>query len=612
MNRNHFIFSFTLKMDDDMTYDTISMWRVDALKSFLRKRNLKVSGRKVELVARVFAAAEQNIPVAKTASEIATEIDKSVQSLLSLPESDSVVPDPMKLNDGWIGETEGMKQWPPIFLSDITMFIMADHPGNDINLQKRLLNEYKEGKAYRLYQGGWLKEIYFHNITEESQYCFLKARCCHTMKLNDVPHTVWICANKQSGDIKSAYCSCTAGLGSSCIHITAMFFRIEAAVRTGQTNFSCTAKLCQWNIPRGRTKIDPIRVCDMEFKAAKFNKDVTKPLVDVRRKLFEPIKESHRESDDVKRRRLFSGLQTVVPGGCYEAMYDKKLKSFESDEVIVENVAIDEPDCTLLVDPLPPHENIILKLADSSTTKEELLSKIEETKFTDYDVSSIENKTIGQAENNLWKEQRKGRITASTFYSVYTKVNTVKSEKHFNINSFARSFIECSPWLEKIPAIKHGRTLEVEAKKKYVGIMKTHVNFNYRECGFFIDKQKPYLGASPDLIVGCECCGTGLLECKCPYSIRHECPSEFNVNYLIADAQGDVQMKKNHQYYAQIQGQMAIVGAKWCDLMIYTYAGYYLKRIDFDQNYWFDILLNLEFFFRTYLAEKLISVKTGD
>ena len=50
-----------------------------------------------------------------------------------------------------------MTQWPPTLLSDITPYIMRDHPGNDISFQKRLQYEYKEGKAYRLCTGGWLK-----------------------------------------------------------------------------------------------------------------------------------------------------------------------------------------------------------------------------------------------------------------------------------------------------------------------------------------------------------------------------------------------------------------------------------------------------------------------
>ena len=42
---------------------------------------------------------------------------------------------------------------------------MSDHPGKDVDFHKRVLNEYKEGKAYRLFDSGWLKEISYQKIT---------------------------------------------------------------------------------------------------------------------------------------------------------------------------------------------------------------------------------------------------------------------------------------------------------------------------------------------------------------------------------------------------------------------------------------------------------------
>lgn len=32
-------------------------------------------------------------------------------------------------------------------------------------------------------------------------------------------------------------------------------------------------------------------------------------------------------------------------------------------------------------------------------------------------------------------------------------------------------------------------------------------------------------------------------------------------------------MKKDHDYYDQVQGQMGPAGAKWCDFVVYTKAG---------------------------------------
>ena len=196
-------------MENELTLDVIKTWKVNALKDFLRARSLKVTGRKDELVAKVFAAYEQQVPVAEDSAERLAKVDSEIKHLLEIPEG--TLPNPLAVSDGWIGELEGMELWPKILLSDITLYIMRDHPGNDVTLQKRLLNEYKEGKAYRLYEREWLKEIHINMINQSSKYCFLKAKCTPSMKINDIPHTLWICAMKQSGDIHSAYCSCTAG-----------------------------------------------------------------------------------------------------------------------------------------------------------------------------------------------------------------------------------------------------------------------------------------------------------------------------------------------------------------------------------------------------------------
>ena len=57
-----------------LSLDEVNTWNVDALRLFCRKRNLKVSGNKAELVARVFAASEMGIPVQPSANELITRI----------------------------------------------------------------------------------------------------------------------------------------------------------------------------------------------------------------------------------------------------------------------------------------------------------------------------------------------------------------------------------------------------------------------------------------------------------------------------------------------------------------------------------------------------------
>ena len=58
-----------------MDFDLISKIKAVELKTFLRLRGLKVSGKKEELVARLSVAAENDVPLLKTAQEVQAEIE---------------------------------------------------------------------------------------------------------------------------------------------------------------------------------------------------------------------------------------------------------------------------------------------------------------------------------------------------------------------------------------------------------------------------------------------------------------------------------------------------------------------------------------------------------
>ena len=46
-----------------------------------------------------------------------------------------------------------------------------------------------------------------------------------------------------------------------------------------------------------------------------------------------------------------------------------------------------------------------------------------------------------------------------------------------------------------------------------------HKDFASEKCGVFIDKEHPWMHATPDFLCSCSCCGKGCGEVKCPYSI---------------------------------------------------------------------------------------------
>ena len=49
-----------------------------------------------------------------------------------------------------------------------------------------------------------------------------------------------------------------------------------------------------------------------------------------------------------------------------------------------------------------------------------------------------------------------------------------------------------------------------------------HDDLAVTDSGLVINPQWPFIGASPDGVVECKCCGKGVLEIKCPYSHRED------------------------------------------------------------------------------------------
>ena len=85
-----------------------------------------------------------------------------------------------------------MSSWPPISQVHIAAFLLTAEQSN-VDLGKRLLNDYKEGKAYSYFDSKWLKEVHYHQITSSSKYCFIKSESTPSQSINNVPHRIWIC-----------------------------------------------------------------------------------------------------------------------------------------------------------------------------------------------------------------------------------------------------------------------------------------------------------------------------------------------------------------------------------------------------------------------------------
>ena len=88
---------------------------------------------------------------------------------------------------------------------------------------------------------------------------------------------------------------------------------------------------------------------------------------------------------------------------------------------------------------------------------------------------------------------------------------------------------------------------EDEAVKCYTDTaQKHHDGLEVLKAGFFIDVDKPYIGASPDRILDCQCCGRGVLEVKCPFCHRTELPDEEDKGFCMTKESGQWTLKRQH------------------------------------------------------------------
>ena len=217
------------------------------------------------------------------------------------------------------------------------------------------------------------------------------------------------------------------------------------------------------------------------------------------------------------------------------------------------------------------------KCLDDSSLKKSVLDVFNSITISEEECKYIERYTRSQRENSLWYEQRCGRVTASCFHDI------VSRKKNSSPDNLVTRFLRRED-ISNIPAIKWGIDNEDKAREVYVTKMSSsHIEFKCSPAGLVISPQYPYLGASPDGFIQCECCGEGIIEIKCPFSVRDGMPEDLvgrKGSFL-----NDAGLLHSHKYYNQVQGQLEICRKTFCDFIVWTPNGLFTQRIYKDQHY---------------------------
>ena len=100
------------------------------------------------------------------------------------------------------------------------------------------------------------------------------------------------------------------------------------------------------------------------------------------------------------------------------------------------------------------------------------------------------------------------------------------------------------------------------------------MNFQVQKCRLFINKECPFLHATPDFLTSCDCCGLGCGEEKYPFCI-HAANFEEYVrlqNSFLFKIDGDFKLKREHNYYHQTQQQLfTLKERRHNDFVVYAF-----------------------------------------
>ena len=136
-----------------------------------------------------------------------------------------------------------------------------------------------------------------------------------------------------------------------------------------------------------------------------------------------------------------------------------------------------------------------------------------------------------------------------------------------------------------------------------------HDNFVFENVGLVIHPSLPFLAASPDGMSKCDCHGVKTVEIKCPYKYRHTTPMDpaalNDSSYFLTESG----LKEKHQYYSQVQTQMAVTNCNQCDFIAWTPNGYVIVNVQRDDSFIQQLLTKVESFVKLHLIPELLTRK---
>ena len=559
------------------TLEDIQKLKVKELRDILKCNSERAGGTKADLVLKVYALLVRN--VVRPAENVEENADNSGHFEYE---------DTLRRISA-LGWSTDLRQLPELnFIQLYDYLVVSTRKYRHIVLKG---TNYKKLKSYQFFFEGNVKRLESKVFQGKT---YVKASVLPSMKKN--PYRVIVEFSPQC-DILRAACTCPAGLGlngkGKCNHVGGVLFAAEDFTRRGLQKhaepLTCTSRLSVWVVPRNQSvaakPLDQVLIRKIRFgkKNIRLQPKIIK---------FDPRAPNQRTRDEKHFKTFCTGLQNSLPASSFFLFHDIKSKCLE------------EPDPEEKEEPegVPFNDNYDIASKHFKYMVDEHVSNLT---ITLEEIQETERLTRGQNKNSLWFEKRKTLLTASNFgKAAKTKVepsNKLKSILYSNFTTDALQYgIECEP----------------KAVNLYIKEMrKNGVSVKVEEVGLLVSKEKPYLGASFDRIVTFKDTEEKWgMEIKSPFSkagmtVEEACKTKNFFLEKLGD--GTVRLKRNHDYYLQIQGQLYCSDLDLQGIILTVYFGedkpLFLENIYSDNTWSSDCLPKIDFFYRRALFPELLT-----
>ncbi|GBN19794.1 hypothetical protein AVEN_62832-1, partial [Araneus ventricosus] len=300
---------------------------------------------------------------------------------------------------------------------------------NDLNEDNGACSCLKSSIAgMKMFQNNFVNSLLFsENISEGT----LELTGLVKAEYKKVTYNVDICIDLSSNEILSAGCKCAGGaVPSSCKHVFSILSFIQEYCVKELYN-APTETLQEWHKPSKKKKIPAQKISDF-------------------------IKSNLVRTSNPDTSVNFEALSLLKRNAPILSIVNDK--RFNEEEYLYKN--------SICLPASPAEEENNLNINYYELSLEEILFLHSKIKINLSQAQEIEKKSIKQ-QNNIWKEQRLLRLTASNFYKVVHRKN--------DLNSLSLRILD-NKNLDHIPAIRHG--------KKYENKVKNYVAEKYRDFKF--------------------------------------------------------------------------------------------------------------------------------